>query len=98
VLRGPQGTLYGASSMGGLLKYVTVAPSTAGVSGRVQVNIEQIDGAGLGYGAGAAGIRRRHLHGRQGRRGQDGRTMRYQFARNRPAPAWSLAPSVRMRA
>ncbi|MCW4460896.1 TonB-dependent receptor [Sphingomonas sp. BT-65] len=54
VLRGPQGTLYGASSMGGLLKYVTVAPSTAGVSGRVQANIEQIDGGGLGYGARAA--------------------------------------------
>ena len=26
VLRGPQGTLYGASTIGGLLKYVTVAP------------------------------------------------------------------------
>lgn len=26
LLRGPQGTLYGASSIGGLLKYVTVAP------------------------------------------------------------------------
>src|SRR3546814_5084794 len=26
VLRGPQGTLYGASSIGGLLKYVTVEP------------------------------------------------------------------------
>jgi len=26
VLRGPQGTLYGASSIGGLLKYVTVSP------------------------------------------------------------------------
>jgi outer membrane receptor protein involved in Fe transport len=26
VLKGPQGTLYGASSMGGLLKYVTSAP------------------------------------------------------------------------
>lgn len=29
VLRGPQGTLYGASSIGGLLKYVTVEPDLA---------------------------------------------------------------------
>jgi iron complex outermembrane recepter protein len=37
VLRGPQGTLYGASSIGGLLKYVTVNPSTERLSGRLQV-------------------------------------------------------------
>jgi outer membrane receptor protein involved in Fe transport len=40
VLRGPQGTLYGASSMGGLIKYVTVDPSTDAVSGRLQAGTD----------------------------------------------------------
>jgi len=35
VLRGPQGTLYGSDSMGGLVKFVTVAPSTDAFSGQV---------------------------------------------------------------
>ena len=35
ILRGPQGTLYGASSIGGLLKYVTVTPSLDGFSGNL---------------------------------------------------------------
>ncbi len=39
VLRGPQGTLYGASAMGGLLKFVTVDPSTDGLSGHVQAGV-----------------------------------------------------------
>jgi outer membrane receptor protein involved in Fe transport len=34
VLRGPQGTLYGASSIGGLLKYVTVQPDLTHFSAR----------------------------------------------------------------
>ena len=45
VLRGPQGTLYGASAMGGLLKYVTNDPDLAGFSGRVGLGISSIDGA-----------------------------------------------------
>jgi outer membrane receptor protein involved in Fe transport len=50
VLRGPQGTLYGASSIGGLLKFVTVDPSTAGFSGRIQAGTTEVkNGAGLGY-------------------------------------------------
>lgn len=35
VLRGPQGTLYGASSIGGLVKYVTVDPKLDDFSGAV---------------------------------------------------------------
>jgi outer membrane receptor protein involved in Fe transport len=42
VLRGPQGTLYGASSIGGLLKYMTVDPSVEQMSGRVQVGISGV--------------------------------------------------------
>jgi iron complex outermembrane recepter protein len=44
VLRGPQGTLYGASSIGGLLKYVTVDPSLEGFSGRAQVGGSSVHG------------------------------------------------------
>jgi iron complex outermembrane recepter protein len=50
VLRGPQGTLYGASSIGGLLKYVTVDPSTEGFSGRMQADVNSVyNGNGPGY-------------------------------------------------
>lgn len=51
VLRGPQGTLYGASSMGGLLKYNTKDPSFATVSGRVQVYGDGVQHGDAGYGA-----------------------------------------------
>jgi outer membrane receptor protein involved in Fe transport len=50
VLRGPQGTLYGAGAMGGLLKYVTTSPDTNAFFGRVQVDGSQVDGGGSGYG------------------------------------------------
>lgn len=50
VLRGPQGTLYGASSIGGIFKFVTVDPSTYGFTGRVQAGINSVhNGAELGY-------------------------------------------------
>jgi len=41
VLRGPQGTLYGASSIGGLLKYVTAKPALDEFEGTI--GIEAID-------------------------------------------------------
>ncbi len=50
VLRGPQGTLYGASSMGGLVNYVTVDPSTTGFNGYVEGGGNNVsNGNGLGY-------------------------------------------------
>ncbi len=48
VLRGPQGTLYGASSLGGLLKFVTADPSLTTASGRIEVDGTKIDGGGHG--------------------------------------------------
>jgi iron complex outermembrane recepter protein len=39
VLRGPQGTLYGAGAMGGLLKYVTNEPDSSELSGKVTVGV-----------------------------------------------------------
>jgi iron complex outermembrane receptor protein len=49
VLRGPQGTLYGANSLGGLLKYVTAAPKFDRISVRGQTGIESVQGGGVGY-------------------------------------------------
>jgi iron complex outermembrane recepter protein len=50
VLRGPQGSLYGASSMGGLIKFVTVDPSTESLSGRVEAGSSVVaNGAQPGY-------------------------------------------------
>jgi iron complex outermembrane receptor protein len=50
VLRGPQGTLYGASSLGGLLKFVTIDPSTDALSGRVEAGTDSVyNGYSLGY-------------------------------------------------
>lgn len=50
VLRGPQGTLYGASSLGGLIKYVTADPSTRALTGRVESDVDGTAGGGVGYG------------------------------------------------
>lgn len=47
ILRGPQGTLYGASSMGGLLKYVTTMPSTAEAERSVRVGLSSTREGGI---------------------------------------------------
>ena len=49
VLRGPQGTLYGASALGGVIKYVANAPSTEGFEARFQGSIEDTADADTGY-------------------------------------------------
>jgi outer membrane receptor protein involved in Fe transport len=49
VLRGPQGTLYGASSLSGVLRFVTNLPSTAGFEARARVGLESVKGGDLGY-------------------------------------------------
>lgn len=50
VLRGPQGTLYGANSMGGLVRFVTVDPSTDRYSGQLGAGFNSVHNGGqLGY-------------------------------------------------
>ena len=44
VLRGPQGTLYGANTLGGLLKFVTQAPEPGEFFGRVTAGVEATEG------------------------------------------------------
>jgi len=52
VLRGPQGTLYGAGSMGGLVKYVTVAPDLSDTEFRVGGGISSVESSGdMGWNA-----------------------------------------------
>jgi outer membrane receptor protein involved in Fe transport len=52
VLRGPQGTLYGATSLGGLVRYTTKAPDTEHTSARFGSDVSSISGGGdLGFGA-----------------------------------------------
>lgn len=45
VLRGPQGTLYGAGAMGGLLKYVTRAPDLEETEFRIGGGLSSVQGA-----------------------------------------------------
>jgi iron complex outermembrane recepter protein len=50
VLRGPQGTLYGANTLGGILKYVTTPPDLTEFGGRVEADGSKVDHGDGGYG------------------------------------------------
>lgn len=55
VLRGPQGTLYGASTMGGLIKYVSKQPDETSFQGDVRAGVsDTFGGGGVNYNVSAS--------------------------------------------
>ncbi len=54
VLKGPQGTLYGASTIGGVIKYVTKKPDSTRFSGDVQAGVSSVHDGGVNYDLAAA--------------------------------------------
>jgi len=54
VLKGPQGTLFGAGSEGGTVRFITPEPSLTTYSGYARAEYGKIDGGGSNYEAGAA--------------------------------------------
>jgi len=55
VLRGPQGTLYGASSEGGTVRFITPKPSLSEISGRISSELSSTEDGDLSYEIGVAG-------------------------------------------
>lgn len=49
VLKGPQGTLYGASSLGGVVRLISRRPDSSRLSGSARIEGTAIDGGGEGY-------------------------------------------------
>jgi outer membrane receptor protein involved in Fe transport len=54
VLRGPQGTIYGASSLSGVVKFVSEAPRTDRFEAKARASIESTDGGDASYMGSAA--------------------------------------------
>jgi len=50
VLNGPQATLYGASTLGGIIKVVTNRPDLTSASGSLRTDGSSVDGGGTGFG------------------------------------------------
>lgn len=57
VLKGPQGTLYGASAMGGLIKYVTRSPDTTSFGAELRTGVSSTHEGDVSYnGAGTLNV------------------------------------------
>jgi iron complex outermembrane receptor protein len=54
VLKGPQGTLYGGSSEGGAIRFLTPSPSLTKQSGLARVEVNSVEHGAIGYDFGAA--------------------------------------------
>jgi outer membrane receptor protein involved in Fe transport len=53
VLRGPQGTLYGASAMGGTIRFITKQPDLDNYSGALSTDLSGTEHGGVNYNEGA---------------------------------------------
>jgi iron complex outermembrane receptor protein len=49
VLKGPQGTLYGAGAVGGLLKFNTLSPSFNDIKGGASFGVNSVESGGFGW-------------------------------------------------
>src|SRR5205814_8909440 len=49
-LRGPQGTLFGAGSVGGTIRYITNQPNVDRTEGEVEGDVNFLKGGDIGYG------------------------------------------------